>query len=157
MALTVLNLPVMTRLAENAIRNVPKDLREASLALGSTQWQTITEVVMVAAIPGLVTGIILSAGRVFGEAAALLYTAGVTTPVLHFNVLNPLNDNSPFYLLRPAETLAVHIWQVNSDGLNPDASQIANGASAVLVIMVLLFNLVSRWMGRWIFNKRTGQ
>jgi phosphate transport system permease protein len=157
MALTVLNLPVMTRIAEDAIRNVSKDLREASLALGATEWQTITDVVLVAAIPGLVTGIILSAGRVFGEAAALLYTAGITTPALHFNDVNPFSNNSPFYLFRPAETLAVHIWKVNSEGLNPDSRQIADGASAVLVIMVLLFNLVSRWMSRWIFNKKTGQ
>jgi phosphate transport system permease protein len=157
MALTALNLPVMTRLAEDAIKNVSKDLREASLALGATQWQTITSVVLVAAIPGLVTGVILSAGRVFGEAAALLYTAGITTPALHFNDVNPFSSNSPFYLFRPAETLAVHIWKVNSEGLNPDASQIADGASAVLIIMVLLFNLVSRWTGSWLFNKKTGQ
>ena len=157
MALTVLNLPVMTRLSEEAITNVSPDLREASLALGATQWQTITDVVLVAAIPGLVTGIILSAGRVFGEAAALLYTAGTTTSALNFTDLNPLSNNSPFYLLRPAETLAVHIWQVNSEGLNPDATQIANGASAVLVIMVLIFNLVSRWAGNWLFSKKTGQ
>jgi phosphate transport system permease protein len=157
MALTALNLPVMTRLAEDAIKNVSPDLREASLALGATQWQTITDVVLVAAIPGLVTGIILSAGRVFGEAAALLYTAGTTTSALNFTDLNPLSNNSPFYLLRPAETLAVHIWQVNSEGLNPDATQIANGASAVLVIMVLIFNLVSRWAGNWLFSKKTGQ
>jgi phosphate transport system permease protein len=157
MALTVLNLPVMTRIAEVAINNVSKDLREASLALGATQWQTITSVVLVAAIPGLVTGIILSAGRVFGEAAALLYTAGITTPALHFNDVNPLSSNSPFYLFRPAETLAVHIWKVNSEGLNPDVTQIADGASAVLIIMVLLFNLVSRWTGSWLFNKKTGQ
>ena len=96
MALTVLNLPVMTRIAEDAIRNVGKDLREASLALGATQWQTITNVVLVAAIPGLVTGIILSSGRVFGEAAALLYTAGMTTPALHFNDAQPLQQQLSF-------------------------------------------------------------
>ncbi len=157
LALTVLNLPVMTRLAEEAIKNVSPDLREASLALGATQWQTITNVVLVAAIPGLVTGIVLSAGRIFGEAAALLYTAGTTTSALNFTDLNPFSNNSPLNLLRPAETLAVHIWKVNSEGLNPDATQIANGASAVLVIMVLIFNLGSRWIGNWLFSKKTGQ
>ncbi len=157
MALTVLNLPVITRVSENAIASVSKELREASLALGATQWQTITNVVLVAAIPGLVTGFILSAGRVFGEAAVLLYTAGVTTSALHFNDLNPFDNNSPFYLFRPAETLAVHIWKVNSEGLTPDAKQIADGASAVLVIMVLLFNLSSRWMSAWLYNRKTGQ
>jgi phosphate transport system permease protein len=157
LALTVLNLPVMARIAEDAITNVSRELREASLALGATEWQTITNVVLVAAIPGLITGMILSAGRVFGEAAALLYTAGMTTPALHFNNINPLNSNSAFYLFRPAETLAVHIWKVNSEGLNPDANQIADGASAVLVIMVLLFNLGSRWVGNWIYVRKTGK
>lgn len=157
MALTVLNLPVMSRIAEDAIGSVHKDLREASLALGATQWQTITNVVLVAAIPGLVTGVILSSGRVFGEAAALLYTAGITTPTLHFNNLNPFNNDSPFYLFRPAETLAVHIWKVNSEGLAPDSRQIADGASAMLITMVLLFNITSRWVGRWLFAKKTGQ
>lgn len=157
MALTVLNLPVMSRIAEDAIRNVPRDLREASLALGATQWQTITNVVLVAAIPGLVTGMILSSGRVFGEAAALLYTAGVTTPALHFDNLNLFSSNSPFYLFRPAETLAVHIWKVNSEGVVPDSRQIADGASAILIIIVLLFNVASRWVGRLIYAKKTGQ
>jgi len=157
MALTVLNLPVMSRIAEDAIGNVHKDLREASLALGATQWQTIVNVVLVAAIPGLVTGIILSSGRVFGEAAALLYTAGVTTPALQFHNLNPFSSNSPFYLFRPAETLAVHIWKVNSEGVAPDSRQIADGASAILIIMVLLFNVTSRWLGRLIYAKKTGQ
>jgi phosphate transport system permease protein len=157
MALTVLNLPVMSRIAENAIGSVSKEVREASLALGATQWQTIVNVVLVAAIPGLVTGIILSAGRVFGEAAALLYTAGITTPALRCSDLNPFDRRSPLCLLRPAETLAVHIWKVNSEGLAPDSAQIADGASAVLVLIVLLFNITSRWAGRWLFNRKTGQ
>ncbi|HHW02393.1 MAG TPA: phosphate ABC transporter permease PstA [Thermoanaerobacterales bacterium] len=157
LALTVLNLPVMTRISEDALRSVKRELREASLALGATQWQTIVHVVLVAAIPGLVTGIILTAGRVFGEAAALLYTAGITTPRLQFNNWNPLNMNSPLYIFRPAETLAVHIWKVNSEGLAPDARQIADGASAILIIMVLFFNIVSRWFGRWLYGRMTGK
>ena len=66
-------------LAEQAIRAVPADERSASLALGSTKWQTIVHVVLPIAIPGLVTGVILTAGRIFGEAAALLFTAGLST------------------------------------------------------------------------------
>jgi phosphate transport system permease protein len=112
--------------------------------------------VLVAAIPGLVTGIILTAGRVFGEAAALLYTAGITTPRLQFNNWNPFHINSPLYIFRPAETLAVHIWKVNSEGLAPDARQIADGASAILIVMVLFFNIVSRWLGRWLYKRMTG-
>ncbi|MDN5302872.1 MAG: phosphate transport system permease protein [Thermoanaerobacteraceae bacterium] len=156
LALTVLNLPAMTRISEDTLRSVKRELREASLALGATQWQTIVHVVLVAAIPGLVTGIILTAGRVFGEAAALLYTAGITTPRLQFNNWNPFHINSPLYIFRPAETLAVHIWKVNSEGLAPDARQIADGASAILIVMVLFFNIVSRWLGRWLYKRMTG-
>ncbi|MDI3480362.1 MAG: phosphate transport system permease protein [Tepidanaerobacteraceae bacterium] len=156
LALTVLNLPVMTRISEDTLRSVKNELREASLALGATQWQTIVHVVLVAAIPGLVTGIILTAGRVFGEAAALLYTAGITTPPLEFSNWNPFNSNSPLYLFRPAETLAVHIWKVNSEGMAPDARQIADGASAVLIIIVLLFNITARWVARWLYKRTTG-
>lgn len=155
-ALAVLNLPVMTRISEDAIRSVKNELREASLALGATEWQTITRVLLKAALPSLVTGIILTAARVFGEAAALLYTAGMSTPILDFRNWNPTVINSPLRLFRPGETLAVYIWKINSEGLAPDAKRIANGASAVLVICVLLFNLISRWLGKVIYRKITG-
>ncbi|MBW7457095.1 phosphate ABC transporter, permease protein PstA, partial [Paenibacillus sepulcri] len=56
---------------------------------------------------------------------------------------------------RPAETLAVHIWKINSEGLAPDAGEIAAGASAVLLIMVLLFNFAARWFGRRLHRKFT--
>ena len=79
-ALTVFNLPLMMRLSEQAMRAVPQDERDASLALGASKWQTIRHVVLPLAIPGIVTGIILTAGRIFGEAAALIFTAGLSTP-----------------------------------------------------------------------------
>ncbi|EMT38376.1 phosphate ABC transporter, permease protein PstA, partial [Thermoanaerobacter thermohydrosulfuricus WC1] len=147
LALTVLNLPVMTRVSEDSIRSVPNSLREASYALGSTKWQTIVKVVVPAAMPGIITGIILTAGRIFGEAAALLYTAGMSSPALNFSNLNPSSPTSPLNIFRPAETLAVYIWKVNSEGLAPDARQIADGAAAVLLLMVLIFNILARWLG----------
>ena len=93
------------------------------------------------AVPSIITGAILASGRVFGEAAALLFTAGLSTPRLNFADWNPLSETSPLNIFRPAETLAVHIWNVNTQGIIPDAEAIANGASAVLVLSVLLFNL----------------
>jgi phosphate ABC transporter membrane protein 2, PhoT family (TC 3.A.1.7.1) len=131
-------------------------LKEASFALGSTKWQTIVRVLIPSALPGLITGIILTSGRIFGEAAALLYTAGMSTPPLNFNVLNPANPASPFYPFRAAETLAVYIWKVNSEGLAPDARQIADGSAAVLLIIVLLFNILARWLGNTLYKKMTG-
>ena len=72
-------------------------------------------------MPVILTGTILAAGRVFGEAAALLFTAGMSSPRLDFTNWNPLSPTSPLNPFRPAETLAVHIWKINSEGLAPDA------------------------------------
>ncbi|MBB6671012.1 phosphate ABC transporter permease PstA [Cohnella nanjingensis] len=155
MALTVFNLPLMVRITEQSLRGVPREQKEAGLALGLSRWRTITSVLMPVAIPSIVTGTILAAGRVFGEAAALLFTAGMSSPRLNFSDWNPLHHTSPLNPFRPAETLAVHIWKINSEGLAPDAAQIAAGASAVLVITVLLFNLGARWLGRVLYRKLT--
>lgn len=155
LALTVFNLPVMVRVTEDAIRSVPKEQKEASLALGVSKWHTIKTVLIPGAVPSIITGAILASGRVFGEAAALLFTAGLSTPRLNFADWNPLSETSPLNIFRPAETLAVHIWNVNTQGIIPDAEAIANGASAVLVLSVLLFNLAARWFGSFIHKKLT--
>ncbi|RLQ98219.1 phosphate ABC transporter permease PstA [Falsibacillus albus] len=155
LALTVFNLPVMVRVSEDAIRNLPRELKEASLALGITHWHTIKTVLLPSAFPSILTGAILAAGRVFGEAAALLFTAGLSTPRLNYMDWNPFSHTSPLNVFRPAETLAVHIWSVNTSGLIPDAKEISAGASAVLIIAVLVFNLSARWIGSLIHKKLT--
>ncbi|MGI9861028.1 phosphate ABC transporter permease PstA [Moorella naiadis] len=155
LALTVLNLPVMVRISLEALHTVPRDLKEASLALGASRWETIWKVVLPAAFPGLVTGGIITAGRVFGEAAALLYTAGMSSPVLDFTDWNPLHPNSPLNPLRPAATLAVHIWKINSEGLIPDVRRVADGSAALLIIVVLVFNLLARWLGYVLYRRMT--
>lgn len=157
LALTVFNLPVMVRVTEDALRSVPKDQKEASLALGVTKWHTVKTVLIPGALPSIITGAILASGRVFGEAAALLFTAGLSTPRLDFTNWSPFSDTSPLNIFRPAETLAVHIWSVNTQGIIPDAEAIANGASAVLVLSVLLFNLAARWLGSFIHKKLTSK
>ena len=157
LALTVFNLPLMSRLAEQAIRAVPDDERAGSLALGSTKWQTIVHVVLPIAIPGLVTGVILTAGRVFGEAAALLFTAGSSTPAhfnfANFNLADPRSPWSPFHT---ATTLSVYIWHINSEGLGSFVEQLANASSAVLIVAVLAFNLGARGLGRLLQHRVTG-
>lgn len=148
MALTVLNLPVMIRVTEEALKDVKRDLREASLALGATKWQTITRVVLVAAVPRLITGIILASGRIFGEAAALIFTAGMTSPKISFS--------NAFNIFRPAETLAVHIWKVNSEGISPDVRRIADGSSAVLILIVIVFNFLARFITKKLYKRLAG-
>jgi phosphate transport system permease protein len=157
LALTVFNLPLMMRLAEQAMRAVPDDERDASLALGATKWQTIRHVVLPLAVPGIVTGIILTSGRIFGEAAALIFTAGLSTPTnydfANFNLTDPRSPWSPFHT---ATTLSVYIWKLNSEGLGQYVRQIADSSSAVLVIAVLVFNLGARTLGRTLQRRTTG-
>ncbi|HEX8938631.1 MAG TPA: phosphate ABC transporter permease PstA [Candidatus Limnocylindrales bacterium] len=155
-ALTVFNLPLMARLAEQAIEAVPDDERGGSLALGATKWQTIRHVVLPLAIPGIVTGVVLTAGRIFGEAAALLFTAGLATPPHYdFANLNLLDPHSPWSPFRPATTLAVYIWKTNSEGLGSFVQQVADGAAAILLVAVLVFNLGARLLGRALSRRLT--
>jgi phosphate transport system permease protein len=157
LTLMVFNLPLLLRLSEQAIRAVPADERAASLALGSTKWQTIRHAVLPVAIPGIVTGIVLTAGRVFGEAAALLFTAGLSTPIhYNFSNLNILDPQSPWSPFRTATTLSVYIWKSNSEGLGDFIHQVANMSSMVLIVMVLVFNLSSRWLGRALQRRISG-
>lgn len=86
---------------------------------------------------------------------ALIYTAGMSTPILDFSNWNPLSPTSPLNPMRPAETLAVHIWKINSEGLMPDVKEVSSGTSALLIILILLFNLAARWIGKLIYKRMT--
>lgn len=147
LALTILNLPILTRSCEDALQQVPYLQRQAGLGLGMSKWRVTTKIVLPAALPGIITGAILSAGRIFGEAAALIYTAGQSSPAISYTDWNPFSPTSFLNPMRPAETLAVHIWKVNSEGLVPDARAVSNGSAAVLIITILLFNLIARFVG----------
>ncbi|WP_137596934.1 phosphate ABC transporter permease PstA [Paucilactobacillus kaifaensis] len=152
LALTVFNLPLLTRSIEGSLKAISNDQRNGGLALGISKWETVTKIILPAAVPSIVSGVILSAGRVFGEAAALIYTAGQSAPALNFANWNPFNIDSPINPMRPAETLAVHIWKINSEGIMPDATAVSAGSAAVLIIVVLLFNLLARWLGRALYK-----
>lgn len=145
--LALLNLPVLVRVTEDALRAVPRTYREGSLALGATRWQTIRRVVIPAASVGIVTGVTLVAGRALGEAAVLIFTAGMSVSRF-FPDLNPL---------AAGETLAVHLWYVNAESLVPDAARIAAGSAALLVLVVLLFNLMVGLTGRYVQKRLTGK
>lgn len=155
LALTLFNLPLLTRNIEESLRSVHFTQREAGLALGLSRWETVVHVVLPEASPGILTGLILSSGRIFGEAAALIYTAGQSAPALDFTNWNPLSVSSPISIFRQAETLAVHIWKINSEGTMPDGASVSAGASAVLIIAVLLFNFGARALGKRLHKKMT--
>lgn len=154
-ALTIFNLPILTRSIETSLSQIPNLQREAGAALGLSRFETVIHIILPAAVPSIVTGVVISAGRVFGEAAALIYTAGQSAPTLDFGDWNPFNLASPLSPFRPAETLAVHIWKINSEGIMPDLSAVSAGASAVLIIVVLLFNFSARRLGTLLYKKLT--
>jgi len=156
MAVSILCLPLITTVTEDALRAVPDSYKEGSFAIGATHWQTILRVLLPACIPRIITGVILAAGRGFGEAAALLYTAGMSTDInwSNWNLTSPTCPLNPF---RPGETLALHIWASRTEAVAPNAAQIANISSAVLIIMVFAFSIGSRIIGRFLSNKTTGK
>lgn len=155
LALTLFNLPLLTRNIETALASVPQLQRDAGLGLGQSKWKTITKIIVPAAIPGILTGVILAAGRVFGEAAALIYTAGQASATVNFADWNPFSALSPLNVMRPAETLAVHIWKVNAEGLGINVDAVSAGSAAVLVIVLLAFNLGARAVGSLLVRKLT--
>jgi phosphate transport system permease protein len=148
LTLTLLNLPALMRVTQEALSSVPDTLREASMGLGGTKWQTITRVVLPSAIGRLTTGVVLVAGRIFGETAALIFTAGLSVSV------NQPYDLNPFHT---AETLAVHLWYTHSESIVKDVDRIGNGSALVLLIMVLVFNVAARVAGRALTKHFTGR
>lgn len=155
LALTVFNLPQRTRNVEDSLKHVHHTQREAGLALGISRWETVVHVVIPEALPGIVTGVVLASGRIFGEAAALIYTAGQSAPALDWSNWNILSVTSPISIFRQAETLAVHIWKVNSEGTIPDGTIVSAGSAAVLLIFILIFNFGARKFGSYLHKKLT--
>ena len=132
LSLSLLNLPLLVRVTEEALQTVPQTYREASLALGATKWQTIRKVVLPEAMGGIITGIMLASGRAIGESAILIFTAGTTVS----------RHMADFDVFAGGETLAVHLWYVMGIGLVPDRVAIANGIGALLILVVLFINLI---------------
>lgn len=149
LTLTLLNLPAMMRVTQEALSSVPQAFREGSMALGATKWQTIRRVVLPTAIAPLTTGVILIAGRIFGETAALIFTAGTS--------VSPGMSGYDFSPFHPAETLSVHLWYTHSESLVPDADRVGNGSALVLMAMVLIFNLGARILGGGLSKRLTGK
>jgi phosphate transport system permease protein len=133
--LAILNLPILLRSTEEAIKLVPDTYREASMSLGASRWTTIRQVVIPSALPGILTATILPIGRIVGESAAIIYTVGVFVR----NVpLNPFDTAAP---------LAGYIWARQAEHGVPDWRGIVNGGAALLLIMVFVIYFLARWAG----------
>jgi phosphate transport system permease protein len=145
LAVSVLSMPVLITTTTSALLALPSDYALGSMALGATHWQTIRKILIPASTPRIITGVILAAGRGFGEAAALLFTAGMSTN-LNWGNWDLTSSTCPLNPFRYGETLSLLIWSSFSEATASNAKGIANLASAVLVIMVLLFNLGARFI-----------
>lgn len=155
LTVSILSIPLITTSTEDAIRALPRNFVEGSMALGSTHWYAILHTLLPAALPRIGSGIILAAGRVFGEATALMYTSGMSTRIdwANWDLTSPLNALNP---LRTGETLALHIWVMRSEAVDPNSAKIANFSAAILVIVVLLFSVIARRIVSNINKKQTG-
>ena len=156
LALTMFNIPILVRTIQQALEDVPRSQRDAALAMGLTRWETTVNVLLPAAMPAIVTGIVISAGRVFGEAAALIFTSGSAPSRLNFASANLLSPTNPFNIFRPACTLAVYIWRLTSEP-TADSAEIVWGTATVLLVCVLLFNVLARVLGNVLARRLTAE
>ena len=131
-ALSLLELPIMTRAMDEVIRLMPTDLKQASLALGSTRLETAIHVVTRQMLPGILTAVLLAFGRAIGDAASVLFTAGYT-------------DRIPTSLLRPVASLPLAVFfQLGTPF--PEVQRRAYASALILTIIVLAISLGSRWV-----------
>ena len=154
LAVSILTLPLVTSVTEDALRNLPDSYRQGSLGLGASHWQTIWRVLLPACFPRIMTGLIMAAGRGFGEAAALMFTAGMSTDI-DWNNWDITSSSCPLNPFRPGETLALHIWALRTEALQPDAFQAAGASSAILMVLVVSFSLAARYLS-WRIDKKMG-
>lgn len=138
LTLVIMILPVIIRTSEEALLAVPDSYREASFGLGAGKLRTIFKIVLPAAIPGILSGVVLSTGRIVGETAALLYTAGSVAKV-------------PSSLKGSGRTLAVHMYVLSSEGLYMNQ---AFATAVVLLIFVLVLNGISDLLAKKLMNGR---
>jgi phosphate transport system permease protein len=151
LTLLCLNFPLALRLFEQSLESVPGDLREGALALGATKWRAIRTVVLPSALPVIITAVILTAGKIIGESAALIFTMGLFNPSNVFT-LNPLI---------PSDTLTTRLYYLKGPGAGTTSlssaqeTAVAAGLSAVLIILLLVINLSARVIGRAIQRRVT--
>jgi phosphate transport system permease protein len=141
LTLVCLLLPTLISTTEEAIRAVPQYQREAGLALGATRWQTISHVILPAALPGIITGIILCIGRAIGETACLYVTMGGSAAV-------------PTSLLSGGRTLALHVYYLATD---TRASEKAMATAAILVILIIIINTLTNWLSQRFHTRMVGR
>ena len=140
LTLVIMNLPTVLRTTQESLRTVPQSYREGAFGLGAGKWRVVRTVVLPGCIDGIVTGCILSAGRILGESAALLFTAGFAHTLNKFIV----------GLASPGATLTVALYAYAKEEGEFD---VAFAIAAILMILTVLINLAATLVGRY-FKKR---
>lgn len=139
--LSIMILPLIMRTTEEALKSVPDTYREGSFGLGAGKLRTVFRVVLPSAIPGILAGVILAVGRIVGETAALIYTAGTVPEV----AVNPMNSG---------RTLAVHMYNLSNEGLFMNK---AYATAVVLLVMVVGINWLSGFIAKKITKGKTNE
>ncbi len=132
LTLSIMILPLIMRTTEEALLAVPDGYREASFGLGAGRLRTVFQIVLPAAVPGVLAGVILAIGRIVGETAALLYTAGTQAQI-------------PSTPMESGRTLALHMYVLSGEGLHTDE---AFATAVVLLVLVVGINALSAFLAR---------
>lgn len=132
LTVAIMVLPTIMRTTEEALLAVPYKFREGSFGLGAGRLRTVFRIVLPAAVPGILSGVILATGRIVGETAALIYTAGTMAKL-------------PGGLFDSTRTLAVHMYLLSKEGLNTNQ---AFATAVVLMVMVIFINMLSNFLGK---------
>ncbi len=143
--LTIMVLPLIIRTTEEALKTVPVSYREGALGMGATKWYMIRTVILPSSLPGIITAIILSIGRIVGESAALLYTAGSVTNLPSNWLTHPFSSGA---------TLTVQMYFAVSEGRYIEQGF---GVALVLMIIVLLINGLTKVLANQASKKARGQ
>jgi phosphate transport system permease protein len=130
LTLTIMILPTIIRTSEEAIKSVPYNFRMVSYSLSATKWETITRVVLPSAAPGILTGVMLSIGRVVGETAAVIFTMGSSLRL-------------PTGLFDSGRTMAVHFYILAREGISLEK---AYATALVLVVSILVINIIAYYL-----------
>ena len=140
--LVIMILPTMIRTTQESLKTVPKSYREGALALGATKWYMIRTVILPSSVDGIVTGCILAVGRIVGESAALLFTAGVGTAVAG-NLVTAFQSSGG--------TLSVALYMYVSER---GEFEVGFAIAAILLVLVVLINGLAKLSKRWLKKKQ---
>lgn len=152
--LAIMVLPLIMRTTEEALKAVPDSYREGSFGLGAGRLRTVFRITLPSAGSGILAGMILSIGRIVGESAALIYTAGTVAQVPVWEMTgHPIRDIfSP--LFTAGSTLSVHMYRMSTEGLHIDT---AYGTAVILLVIVIVINALSSLVAKKLTSANAGE